>query len=71
MNAIGISLAVLVALACIGLLWFEIAMFLDILKNPKLDSTQRLIWAFGMLLLHPIIAVVYYFAAHSRFNSSK
>ena len=45
----------------IGLLVFEIWMFLDALRNPRLSDTERLIWCAAMLLIHPFAALAYYF----------
>jgi uncharacterized RDD family membrane protein YckC len=59
----------LLGLIIVAVLAFEVLMFLDALKNPKLNDTEKLIWVLGMLLLHPIIAIVYYFVAHSRLST--
>ncbi len=64
-------LFVLLGLVILAVLAFEVLMFLDVLKNPKLNDTEKLIWVVGMFLLHPIIAIVYYFVAHTRLNPSK
>jgi hypothetical protein len=56
-------------LLLLGIFAFEVLMFLDVLKNKKLSDTEKIIWAFGMLLFHPVIAIVYYFVAHSRLRS--
>jgi len=66
---IAIVLISLAILLLIGILLFEILMFLDVIKNKKLSDTEKIIWAFGMLLFHPVVAIVYYFAAHSRLRS--
>jgi len=52
-----------------AILWFEVAMFLDVLRNRKLSDNEKILWVLGMFLLHPIIAIVYYFVAHTRLNS--
>ena len=65
----GLALGLLIAVVVIGVLTFEVFMFLDVLKNKKLTETEKLIWVVGMFLLHPIIAIVYYFVAHTRLSS--
>jgi hypothetical protein len=62
-------LIIIAALLVIAILWFEVAMFLDVLKNKKLSENEKILWVLGMFLLHPVIAIVYYFVAHSRLHS--
>jgi hypothetical protein len=62
------ALFIIPVLIIILILWFEVVMFLDVLKNKKLSDNEKILWVLGMFLLHPIIAIVYYFTAHSRFN---
>jgi hypothetical protein len=45
-------------------LGFEIAMFLDMLRNDSLSPTAKLWWAAAMLIIHPFAALYYYFTAH-------
>ena len=66
MEAFLITIAVLVLVL---ILWFEVAMFLDVIRNKKLSENEKILWVLGMFLLHPIIAIVYYFVAHSRLNT--
>jgi hypothetical protein len=66
MELLLIAIAVLLVVA---VLWFEVAMFLDVLRNKKLSENEKILWVLGMFLLHPVIAIVYYFVAHSRLNS--
>lgn len=53
---------ILIVLALI--LVFEVWMFVDVLKNTALTNETRLLWAFGMLLIHPFVAIAYYFTDH-------
>lgn len=43
------------------LLAFEIWMFVDVIQNKKLSHEERAIWIVGMLLIHPFVAIFYYF----------
>ncbi len=56
----------LIPLVLIAVLVFEVLMFLDVLKNRRLSDTEKVLWVLGMFLLHPVIAIVYYYVAHSR-----
>lgn len=59
-------LFLLIPLVLIAVLVFEVLMFLDVLKNRRLSDTEKVLWVLGMFLLHPVIAIVYYYVAHSR-----
>jgi hypothetical protein len=63
-------LIIVCAIVVVAILWFEVAMFLDVLKNKKLTDNEKILWVLGMFLLHPIIAIVYYFVARSSLNSN-
>jgi uncharacterized membrane protein (DUF485 family) len=45
------------------ILAFEIWMFVDLIQNQSIPSQQKWLWAIGMFLLHPIVAIAYYFVA--------
>ena len=34
--------------------------------NPNIDSTARILWLVGMVLLHPFVAIVYYFTDYKK-----
>lgn len=55
---------VLVFLAlALAVLAFEVWMFIDAYQNPRLTSNEKILWMVGMVLIHPFIAIIYYFAA--------
>ena len=54
-------LSALLILTLVLVLAFEIWIFIDALRNPKLDNTTRLLWLIGMVLIHPIVAILYFF----------
>lgn len=64
--AAGVSLFLLIGIVALGVLIFEILMFLNVLKNQRLSDTEKILWAVGMLFIHPIVAIVYYFTAYSK-----
>lgn len=55
-----------ILLAILLIFLFEIWMFVDLLQNPRLVSEEKLFWAIGMILIHPIVAIVYYFVARKN-----
>ncbi len=62
------AFGLLIAILAIGLaiFVFEVAMFLDMLKNEQIDSNTRLVWAAAMLLVHPFVAIYYYFTEYKK-----
>lgn len=64
--AIGLTVLILIAAVLVLLiLVFEIWMLVDLIKNNNLTTETKLLWALGMLLLHPFVAIAYYFLARS------
>jgi hypothetical protein len=45
---------------------FEIWMFVDAIKNSRLTDAEKLLWCLGMLFLHPVVAIFYYFMGYSK-----
>lgn len=55
------TLALLLIFGGILVLAFEVWIFVDLLQNPRLTSEAKVLWAVLMFLIHPIVAIVYYF----------
>lgn len=49
----------------LAVLAFEVFMFVDAIRNPRLTDTEKILWCLGMIFIHPIVAIVYYFVARS------
>ena len=47
-------------LLLVVILAFEVWMFIDAWNNRGITFKAKFWWLFGMLLLHPIIAIIYY-----------
>ena len=62
----GLSLAVIVILVLALILAFEIWMFVNAILNKQISDTARILWVVGMLLIHPIVAIVYYFTDYQK-----
>ena len=56
----GLMMPILVLIG-LAILAFEIWMLVDLIRNPELSDERKILWAVGMILIHPIIAIVYYF----------
>lgn len=57
---------VIIILVAIVILAFEIWMFVDLIQNENLSTETKLIWALGMLLIHPFVAIIYYFISSPK-----
>jgi len=66
MFRLGFGLGSLIALMLLLVLAFEVWMFVDAVKNPRLTDSQRLLWCLGMLVIHPVVALVYYFIEYQK-----
>jgi len=56
-------LIIVAVLLGVAILAFEVWMFVDALRNPRLSDSEKLLWCLGMLFIHPFVAIVYYFVA--------
>jgi hypothetical protein len=56
-----------VALIIVALiLIFEIMMIISAIKNRAISDEARILWIIGMLLIHPFVAIFYYFTDHKK-----
>lgn len=62
---IGLTLFAVV-LAFVAIFAFEVWMFVDAWKNKSINEDRRLIWLIGMILLHPFVALLYYFTDYKN-----
>jgi hypothetical protein len=63
---LGIGLGLVLALVVLAILAFEIWILIDVIQNKVISNESRILWIIGMLLLHPIVAIVYYFTDHQK-----
>jgi hypothetical protein len=61
-----IAFPIIVLIIALPILAFEIYMFIDMLNNKDITDRDKIIWAIAMLLLHPFVAIYYYFTARQR-----
>jgi hypothetical protein len=56
----------LIALFVLAVLVFEIVMFVNVIQNPRVSRNAKIFWIVGMLLLHPFVAIAYYFISYKK-----
>lgn len=66
MLGLGFGFVALFYLVLALILAFEIWMFVDAIRNPRLSDAQKLLWCLGMLLIHPFVAIFYYLLEYSK-----
>lgn len=62
----GIGIVLLVLFVALLVLVFEIMMFIDVILNKNISDEARILWIIGMLVLHPVVAIAYYFTDHKK-----
>jgi Phospholipase_D-nuclease N-terminal len=69
MMSLGWGWPVLVPIILLGLLVFafEVWMLVDVIQNKNVPSNHKVWWIIGMFLVHPIVAIVYYFVSRSDY----
>jgi hypothetical protein len=60
------GLLLLVIFAGLFVLVFEILMFISAVTNTAISNETRILWLVGMVLLHPFVAIAYYFTDHQK-----
>ncbi|HSX33236.1 MAG TPA: hypothetical protein VLF91_02775 [Candidatus Saccharimonadales bacterium] len=63
---LGTALSLLVCLILLVVLTFEVAMFIHAVGNQAISDQTRMLWLIGMLFIHPIVAIVYYFTDYNK-----
>ncbi len=61
-----LTIAILLVALALAILAFEIAMFVSVIRNHGISDTAKALWIIGMFLLHPFVAIVYYFTDHQK-----
>ena len=64
LNPISLLLVVL-------LFAFEFWMFVDVITNKKVPSQHKVLWVIGMLLLHPFVAIAYFYLSRSGYYKKR
>jgi len=61
----GAWLPIIIIVALL-ILAFEIWMIVDAAINKKLSNKAKAWWIVGMLIIHPFVAIVYFFTDHRK-----
>lgn len=64
--ALSVSLILLTTLVLLAILILEVAMFIHVLRNKSINDSTKALWIIGMLLVHPVVAVAYYFTDRKK-----
>jgi hypothetical protein len=58
--------ALLLVLAALIISVFEIVMFINAILNKFINGGRKALWIIGMLLIHPFVAIAYYFTDYKK-----
>lgn len=61
----GLWLSTVIIVALV-LFVFEIWMIVDAALNKKIRDKTKAWWIVGMMLIHPFVAIVYFFTDHQK-----
>ena len=50
----------------LAILVFEVAMIISAIRNQHITGSTRALWIVGMLLIHPFVAIAYYFTDYKK-----
>lgn len=63
MSGLLVLIIIILALAIAA---FEIWMFVHAIINKRLAVTNKILWIVFMLLIHPFVAIAYYFIEYNK-----
>jgi hypothetical protein len=61
---------VLIILVVLLILAFEVWMLVDDITNKKVPTKHKVWWAIGMFLVHPFVAIIYFFVSRLHYNKT-
>lgn len=60
-------LMVLIVIVVLLLIFaFEVWMLISAILNKNISDTAKILWIIGMLLIHPFVAIAYYFTDYKK-----
>ncbi|HET7060206.1 MAG TPA: hypothetical protein VFH99_02735 [Candidatus Saccharimonadales bacterium] len=62
----GPLMSTVVILVLLIIFAFEIWMFVSAITNKVIAGTAKIWWIVGMVLIHPIVAIIYYFTDYKK-----
>jgi len=63
---LGLVAGLVLIIAIVLIFIFEVWMFISAITNKNISDTARVFWAVGMVLIHPIVAIAYYFTDYKK-----
>jgi hypothetical protein len=57
---------IIAAILIVAILVFEIAMLVSAIGNKHIDGSTKTLWIVGMFLIHPFVAIAYYFTDYNK-----
>lgn len=63
---VGFTFLGVFGLIILAILVFEITMFVSVITNQRIPNETKLLWILGMLLIHPFVAIGYYFTDYNK-----
>jgi hypothetical protein len=63
---LGVFFGLIVFVIAIAILVFEIAMIVSAIRNRHISQTAKVWWVVGMFLIHPIVAIIYFFTDYQK-----
>ncbi|HUB93918.1 MAG TPA: hypothetical protein VMB52_05435 [Verrucomicrobiae bacterium] len=61
----GAWLPLIIAVAIL-ILVFEVWMIIDAALNKKISDRAKVWWIIGMVIIHPFVAIAYFFTDHHK-----
>lgn len=65
-TGVGVGILLLIVLIVLAVLAFELWMLVSAVKNPAITTERKVLWIVLMFLIHPFVAIVYYFTDHQK-----
>jgi hypothetical protein len=62
---LGAWLPIIIVVALL-IIAFEVWMIVDAALNKKISDKAKVWWIVGMFLIHPFVAIVYFFTDHHK-----
>jgi hypothetical protein len=63
---LALSLGVILVIFLLVIFIFEIVMIVNAIQNKYITQNAKILWIIGMLLIHPFVAIAYYFTDYKK-----
>jgi hypothetical protein len=62
----GTGLGLIFIIVILAIFAFEVWMFINVILNKRITDKAKILWVIGMLLIHPFVAIAYYFTDYKK-----